>query len=93
MCFNKKIDIDHPQGIGNLIQSKCDVLWDIIIPDDFVLTPYYVIISFGTHSHVPPPPHIPQLDNVQSLENVLRPILTPGLTRSKFIIITCLKRV
>jgi hypothetical protein len=76
--------IDHPQGMGIMVIAPCPVYWHIIIPTDFTAVPYFVLISFGKHSHVPPPPSFVSQDHVLALEEVMRPMLTPGLTRCKF---------
>jgi hypothetical protein len=77
------VDIDHPQGIGQLITYACPVFYHIVIPNDIEMVPYFVLITFGTHNHIPPPPNLPLEDNIQDIEDIIRPMLTPGLTRCK----------
>ncbi|KAF2466172.1 uncharacterized protein BDR25DRAFT_238033, partial [Lindgomyces ingoldianus] len=76
---------DHPQGVGKLTTVPCLATWQIIIPVDLRAIPYYVLIAIGTHTHVPPPPSVVQGEYVEDLKDVLRPMLTPGLTRSQFL--------
>ncbi|KAF2785530.1 hypothetical protein K505DRAFT_382079, partial [Melanomma pulvis-pyrius CBS 109.77] len=61
------------------------VIWNILIPNDIETIPYFVLIAFGTHSHIPPPPSIPGEKQLQSIKNILHPMLTPGVTRSQFL--------
>ena len=79
-------DIDHPQGMGALIHDKCDATWHIVIPDNLQSSPYYAVIAFGEHTHIPPPPSVAKDADVKALEAVLRPMLTPGLTRCTYFI-------
>lgn len=77
------LDIDHPQGPGDLIQDECNVEFNVIIPDNLETTPYYVLTAIGEHTHIPPPPSVVLGADVKDILKVLRPILTPGLTRCK----------
>ena len=66
-----------------MIATGCNVVFELIIPRDFTATPYFAFISTGIHTHIPPPPSIPREQDIKEILEVLRPMLTPGMTRSK----------
>ncbi|KAF1964242.1 hypothetical protein BU23DRAFT_493347, partial [Bimuria novae-zelandiae CBS 107.79] len=82
----KKCGIEHPTGQGSMKQHKtCSVTFDVVIPANLEHNPYAVLIMFGTHNHIPPPPHVTRMQQLQDIKNVLHPILTPQLTRAQFL--------
>lgn len=80
---NNSKGINHPQGTGNIVVAPCPVSWHIIIPNDFTAVPYFVLISIGKHSHVPPPPSVLHPDDVLVLEDFMHPMLEPEFPRCK----------
>lgn len=81
----KKCGVDHPQGQGSLFKIPCEVTFQVIIPIDIVAIPFFAIISFGIHTHIPPPPSTLSNSDIEEVVKVLRPMLTPQLTRSQFL--------
>ena len=76
------LGVEHPQGKGRLITAACPVVFEIIIPKDLAITPYIALISTGSHSHIPPPPNVVSINDLSEIKQVLRTMLTPGLTTS-----------
>lgn len=75
---------DHIQGNGKLVKQTCDVIFNIIIPANTQRVPYVILVSTGSHTHVPPPPWLIGPDEMEEVLRVLQPILRPGTTRCKF---------
>ena len=71
---------------------SCNVEYFILIPKEIRITPYYILISSGIHSHIPPPPHLILPDELEEIKGILHPMLTPTLTRCKNYI-TCFELV
>lgn len=61
------LGIVHPQGQGKLVHHGCDVKFHWLIPQDLKQCPYLVFISYGTHTHPPPPPEKLPKDIVNDL--------------------------
>lgn len=72
--------MDHPQGKGRLVQHKCQVEVNILIPVDFQATPYFLFCSHGVHEHPPPPPTRTPESIQAELVQLIRKINDPGLT-------------
>ena len=66
-----------------MVAATCKVVFEIIVPKDPIATPYFALISTGVHIHLPPPPNRPREEDIKEILEVLRPMLTPGLTVSK----------
>jgi hypothetical protein len=80
MLLTKSVDVDHPQGKGQLVQHKCKVVFNIIIPLDLEKTPYFLFCSHGVHEHPPPPPTRTSESIEAELVEVVRRIRDPNLT-------------
>lgn len=56
LVLTRSQDVDHPQGKGKMLRLPCQVEFNIIIPTNLELYPFYLFTSHGVHSHPPPPP-------------------------------------
>jgi len=73
-------DVDHPQGKGRLITTKCHVEINILIPKNLEATPYFLFCSHGVHIHPPPPPTRTPESIILELTQLVRKSNDPGLT-------------
>jgi hypothetical protein len=72
----------HRQGQGALLSKKCDVKFHFLWPENFIITPYIILISKGVHSHPPPPPVKPPSRILQEVVAVIQRMNTLTLTGS-----------
>lgn len=77
----KYLDFDHIQGPGRLEHLKCDVTFTALVPVDPQDCPYVVFTSQGIHKHPPPPPHKPPELILRGVQNIIRQMRNPSLTR------------
>lgn len=65
------LGILHSHGQGKLVHQDCDVKFHWLIPQDLKNCPYLVFISYGTHTHPPPPPDKLPKDIVNDLTKLI----------------------
>jgi hypothetical protein len=74
------VDVDHPQGPGQLVRQGCRVTFEIIIPCNLAETPYYLFSSHGVHTHPPPPPHKTPQELKEEITGLIQRMKDPSLT-------------
>jgi hypothetical protein len=60
--------------------EKCDVAFNIIIPEDIENCPYILFTSHGIHTHPPPPPTIAPLIMLERIRQIIHDIRDPDMT-------------
>jgi hypothetical protein len=72
--------VDHHQGQGKLAAWECDVQFVFFEPEDLQETPYLLWVSYGSHTHLPPPPVKTPKDIFDDVVAIVRRISDPALT-------------
>ncbi|BCR83612.1 uncharacterized protein ACHE_60818S [Aspergillus chevalieri] len=76
---------DHPQGPGKLVHAKCNVTFHWLIPTDLSQNPYFVFMSHGVHTHVPPPPRKAPAKIMNGILQSINQARSPSLTLGTFL--------
>lgn len=79
-CF---IGIAHPTGPQKLVTLKCSVLFNLLIPQDLVKTPFLLFSSTGIHTHCAPAPRSSPKMLTTALIKAIRRTVKAGLTTSR----------
>lgn len=69
---------EHPQGTGRLVHAACTVQFTKIVPCDINRTPFVIWLSYGCHTHAPPPPS----RNPKSIINNFRVLISQCSTNT-----------
>lgn len=64
---------------GDLINQKCQVAFNIIIPENIERCPYFLFTSHGIHMHPPPPPTKTPLILLEDIRRIIHEIRDPDL--------------
>lgn len=75
---------DHPQGQGQLNAIPCDVTFYVFLPVNRQICPYAVFVSYGVHSHCPPPPNRAPQEHLDDVLDIIRRMEDPRMTLGKF---------
>jgi hypothetical protein len=73
------IGLNHGTNIYPITTQGCDVLFDILLPQDLQACPYYLFTSIGEHKHPPPPPVKTPLDILGEIREIIRDMQNPDL--------------
>ena len=65
---------------GELINAKCNVAFNIMIPEDIQKCPYFLFTSHGIHIHPPPPPTKAPLVILDEIRKIIHEIRDPDMT-------------
>lgn len=81
--FNQTAHPDLCLPQGTLLKEKCQVAFNIIIPEDVTACPWFLFASHGIHIHPRPPPTKTPAIILKEIEQIIHDIGDPNMTTGK----------